>query len=71
MVLSPLCLDIRIMTIQDKEQDWLPGEGNGRMAQLESGGKVSMLVAFPDPPVIIRPALESCVKYKYNTYICL
>ena len=57
--------------IHFKEQDWLPGEGNGGMEQLESGGKVSMVVSVPSPPVIIRPALESCVKYKDNTYICL
>ena len=60
---SPFCLNIMIM-IQDKEQDWLPGEGNGGMEQLESGGRVSMLVSVPPPPVIIRPALENCVKYK-------
>ena len=60
---SPFCLTIMIM-IQDKELDWLPEEGNGGMEQLESGGKVSVLVAVPSPPVIIRPALESCVKYK-------
>ena len=47
-----------------KEQDWLPGEGNGGMEQMESGGKVSMFVVVILPPVIIRPALESCVKYK-------
>ena len=63
MAPSPFCLNIMIM-IQDKEQDWLPGEGNGGMEQLESGGKVSMLVSVSCPPVIIRPALESCVKYK-------
>ena len=50
--------------IQDKEQDWLPGEGNGGMEQLESGGRVSMLVAVPDPPVIIRPVLKDCTKHK-------
>ena len=60
---SPFCLNIMIM-IHDKEQDWLPGEGNWGMEQLESGGKVSMVVSVPSPPVIIRPALESCVKYK-------
>ena len=63
---SPFCLNIMIM-IPYKEQDWLPGEGNGGMEQLESGGRVSMLVmlvSVPSPPVIIRPALESCVKYK-------
>ena len=66
MALSPFCLNVIIM-IQDKEQDWLPGEGNGGMEQLESGGRVSMLDGMDDgahPPVIIRPALESCVKYK-------
>ena len=64
MVRSPFCLNIMIM-IPYKEQDWLPGEGNGGMEQLESGGRVSMVVAaVPYPPVIIRPALESCVKYK-------
>ena len=63
MAPSPFCLNIMIM-IPYKEQDWLPGEGNGGMEQLESGGRVSMLVAVPCPPVIIRPALESCVKYK-------
>ena len=63
MPTSPFCLNIMIM-IPYKEQDWLPGEGNGGMEQLESGGRVSMLVAVLYPPVIIRPALESCVKYK-------
>ena len=63
MVLSPFCLNVIIM-ILNKEQDWLPGEGNGGMEQLESGGKVSMLVLVPPPPVIIRPAFESSVKYK-------
>ena len=63
MFLSPFCLNI-IIVIPYKEQDWLPGEGNGGMEQLESGGKVSMLVSVPSPPVIIRPALENCVKYK-------
>ena len=63
MLPSPFCLNIMIM-IQDKEQDWLPGEGNGGMEQMESGGKVSMFVVVILPPVIIRPALESCVKYK-------
>ena len=63
MAPSPFCLNIMIM-IPYKEQDWLPGEGNGGMEQLESGGKVSMVVSVPSPPVIIRPALESCVKYK-------
>ena len=68
---SPFCLNIMIM-IHDKEQDWLPGEGNGGMEQFSSAPNVSMFVAaVPDPPVIIRPALESCVKYKDNTYICL
>ena len=47
-----------------KEQDWLPGEGNGGMEQLGSAGKVSMLVAFPSPPVIIRPVLKDCTKHK-------
>ena len=71
MAVSPFCLNIIIM-IQDKEQDWLPGEGNGGMEQLISAPNVSMLVAaVPSPPVIIRPALESCVKYKDDTYICL
>ena len=71
MLPSPFRLNIMIPY---KEQDWLPGEGNGGMEQLESAGRVSMLVAaagVPSPPVIIRPALESCVKYKDNTYICL
>ena len=63
MLPSPFCLNIIIM-IQDKEQDWLPCEGNGGMEQLESGGRVSMVVLDGYPPVIIRPALESCVKYK-------
>ena len=63
MALSPFCLNIMIM-IHDKEQDWLPGEGNGGMEQFSSAPNVSTLVAVPDPPVIIRPALESCVKYK-------
>ena len=63
MVLSPFCLNIMIM-IQDKEQDWLPGEGNGGMEQFSSAPNVSMLVAaVPSPPVIIRPALESCARY--------
>ena len=62
-MLSPFCLNIMIM-IQDKEQDWLPGEGNGGMEQLESAPKVSTLVGVPHPPMIIRPVLESCVKYK-------
>ena len=71
MFLSPFCLNIMIM-IPYKEQDWLPGEGNGGMEQLISAPNVSMLVAaVPSPPVIIRPALESCVKYKDDTYICL
>ena len=71
MAASPFCLNIMIM-IQDNEQDWLPGEGNGGMEQLDSAPNVSMLVAaVPSPPVIIRPALESCVKYKDDTYICL
>ena len=43
MGVSPFCLNIMIM-IQDKEQDWLPGEGNGGMEQLESAGRVSMVV---------------------------
>ena len=63
MAPSPFCLNIMIM-IQDKEQDWLPGEGNGGMEQLESAGRVSMLVSVPTPPVMIRPVLESCIKYK-------
>ena len=64
MLPSPFCLNIMIM-IQDKEHDWLPGEGNGGMEQLKSAPNVSMLVAaVPTPPVIIRPVLESCVKYK-------
>ena len=63
MASSPFCLNIMIM-IQDKEQDWLPGEGNGGMEQFSSAPNVSMFVAVSDPPVIIRPALESCVKYK-------
>ena len=63
MLPSPFCLNIMIM-IPYKEQDWLPGEGNGGMEQFNSGGKVSVLVSVPSPPVIIRPALESCVKYK-------
>ena len=63
MTVPPCCLNVMIM-IPYKEQDWLPGEGNGGMEQLESGGKVSVLVSVPSPPVIIRPALESCVKYK-------
>ena len=66
MVVSPLSI---MIMIQDKEQDWLPGEGNGGMEQLDSAPNVSMLVsvshlAVPSPPVIIRPALKSCVKYK-------
>ena len=61
MAPSPFCLNIMII-IQDKEQDRLPGEGNGGMEQLESGGKVSVLVAVLTPPVIIRPVLESCIK---------
>ena len=44
MVDSPFCLNIMIM-IPYKEQDWLPGEGNGGMEQLESGGYVSMFVS--------------------------
>ena len=63
MLRSPFCLNIMIM-IPYKEQDWLPGEGNGGMEQLESAGRVSVLVSVPLPPVITRPALESCVKYK-------
>ena len=73
MLRSPFCLNIIIM-IQDKEQDLLPGEGNGGMEQLESGGKVSMyFAASPCPPVIIRPVLESCIKYKqrYCLYLPL
>ena len=54
-----------MIMIPYKEQDWLPGEGNGGMEQLDSAPNVSTLVgAVPHPPVIIRPALESCVKYK-------
>ena len=61
---SPFCLNIMIM-IPYKEQDWLPGEGNGGMEQLDSAPNVSTLDgAVPHPPVIIRPALENCVKYK-------
>ena len=60
---SPFCLNVIIM-IPYKEQDWLPGEGNGGMEQLESAPKVSTLVGVPHPPVIIRPALESCVEYR-------
>ena len=63
MAVSPFFFNIMIM-IPYKEQDWLPGEGNGGMEQLESGGKVSVLVLVSHPPVIIRPVLESCVKYK-------
>ena len=44
MAPSPFCLNIMIM-IQDKEQDWLPGEGNGGMEQINPAGKVSVLVA--------------------------
>ena len=65
MAPSPFCLNIMIM-IPYKEQDWLPGEGNGGMEQLESGGRVSMLVLDGYPPVIIRPALENCMKYKQS-----
>ena len=59
-----------MIIIQDKEQDRLPGqvtpagEGNEGMEQLESGGKVSVLVAVPSPPVIIRPVLKDCTKHK-------
>ena len=66
MLASPFCLNVIIM-IPYKEQDWLPGEGNGGMEQLESGGRVSMLVmlvSVPYPPVIIRPVLKNCIKYK-------
>ena len=78
MAPSPFCLNIMII-IQDKEQDRLPGqvtpagEGNEGMEQLESGGKVSVLVAVLTPPVIIRPVLESCIKYKqrYCLYLPL
>ena len=71
MALSPFCLNIMIM-IHDKEQDWLPGEGNGGMEQFNSAGKVSVFVAAGNPPVIIRPALESCVNTnKDNTHIYL
>ena len=61
--------------IQYKEQDWLPGEGNGGMEQLGSGGKVSMVVSLnipltiPLPPAIIRPDFESCIKQ--STHICI
>ena len=63
MALSPFSLNIMIM-IHDKEQDWLPGEGNGGMEQLESARKVSVLVSVPLPPVIIRPVLKDCTKHK-------
>ena len=64
METSPFCLNIMIM-IQDKEQDWLPGEENGGMEQFSSAPNVSMFVAaVPDPPVIIRPVLKNCIKYK-------
>ena len=64
MVPSPFCLNIMIM-IPYKEQDWLPGEGNGGMEQFSSAPNVSMFVAaVPDPPVIIRPVLKNCIKYK-------
>ena len=62
-MVSPFCFNIMIM-IPYKEQDWLPGEGNGGMEQLDSGGKVSVLVAVPSPPVIIRPVLKDCTKHK-------
>ena len=67
---SPFYLNIMIM-IPYKEQDWLPGEGNGGMEQLESGGKVSMLVAVPNPPVIISRSALKAVSYtnKDNTHI--
>ena len=58
MLPSPFCLNIMIM-IQDKEQDWLPGEGNGGMEQFSSAPNFSMLVSVNLPPVIIRPALEA------------
>ena len=60
---SPFCLNIMIM-IPYKEQDWLPGEGNGGMEQLDSAPNVSMRVAVLYPPVIIRPVLKNCIKYK-------
>ena len=63
MATSPFCLNIMIM-IPYKEQDWLPGEGNGGMEQLESAGRVSMVVSVPLPPVMIRPVLKDCIKHK-------
>ena len=60
---SPFCLNIMIM-IPYNEQDWLPGEGNGGMEQLESAGRVSMVVSVPLPPVMIRPVLKDCTKHK-------
>ena len=61
MTRSPFYLNVKI---HYKEQDWLPGGGNGGMEHLESGGKISMFFSAVSPPVIIRPALENCVKYK-------
>ena len=63
MAPSPFCLNIMIM-IPYKEQDWLPGEGNGGMEQLDSAPNVSTLVGVNHPPVIIRPVLKDCIKYK-------
>ena len=34
-----------------------PGAGNGGILQLSSAGKVSILVGFKAPPVIIKPDL--------------
>ena len=53
-----------MIMIPYKEQDWLPGEGNGGMEQLVSGGRVSMLVLVYPPPVMIRPVLKDCIKHK-------
>ena len=41
-----------------------PGAGNGGILQLASAGKVSVLVGFKAPPVIIKPDLGS------NTIMC-
>ena len=41
-----------------------PSPGNGGMVQLALAGNVSMFVLGGYPPVIIRPDLESYIKYK-------